>query len=258
MASALALLSQAANGNTFEELKNGLHLKGNKTNVANQYLGYNVQLQKSAGNAIMSMANQLYVHKNYTLNKFFQKVVVQKFMSGIESVDFSKPNKAAEIINHFVEEKTNNKITNLIDPDSFDTDSRIVLVNAIYLKAKWHYEFAKRDTNKEEFYTNESEKDSIEFMHLTEEFNYGILPELNASALELPYFDSELSFLVVLPNSRSGLPALEAKLRHYDLTQIKDKMHKQWVNVTIPKFKVESEIKLNDVLKNVCTAHSIS
>lgn len=252
MASALALLSQAANGNTFEELASGLHVKGNKSNVANEYLGYNGLLQKSAGNAIMSIANQLYVHKNYSLNKIFQKVAVEKFLSGVESVDFSKPNKTAEIINHFVEEKTHNKINNLIDPNSLDTDSRIVLVNAIYLKAKWHYEFAKHDTNKEAFYINETETVSVDFMHLTEEFNYGVLPELNASVLELPYFDSELSFLVVLPNNRSGLTALEAKLNHYDLTQLKDKMQKQWLNVTIPKFKVESEIKLNDVLTNVC------
>lgn len=255
VASALALLSQATNGNTFEELKKGLHLSGDKSSIADQYLGYYGTLQKGARNTTLSVANQLFVQQGYKLNKNFQDVAVQKFFSGVDSVDFSKPAEAAQTINHFVEEKTHEKIKNLFAPDSLSSDSRVVLVNAIYMKAKWEREFEDYETRKSDFYMNEADKVSVDFMHSEEPFNYGVLADLEASALEMKYVDSDFSFLMVLPNSRTGLSALETKLNNYDLTKITEQMHKQLVNVTIPKFKVESEISLNDILKKVCAFH---
>lgn len=251
VATALAFLSQATNGNTFEQLKNGLHLNGEKSNLADQYLGYYGLLLKGAGNATLSVANKLFVQQGYKLNKNFQETAVQKFMSGVESVDFSKSTETAELINHFVEDKTESKIKNLFKPDSISKDSRVVLVNAIYMKAKWQHEFEAYETYKQDFYATETEKTSVNFMHIEAQLNYGVLPELDASALEMKYDGSDFSLLTVLPNSRTGLSALETKLKNYDLNKITDQMSVKLVNVTIPKFKVESEIKLNDILKAV-------
>lgn len=251
METALAFLSQATDGTTFEELKNGLHLNVEKSSLADQYLNYYGLLQKGAGNATLFVANQLFVQEGYKLNKNFPEIAVKKFMSGIESVDFTKSNETAEIINRFVEEKTQNKIKNLLKSDSINKDSRVVLVNAIYLKAKWQYEFETYETYKQDFYATETEKASVDFMEIKESLNYGNFPELDASVLEMKYIDSDFSLLTLLPNSHTGLSALEAKLKNCDFHKITDQMRVQLVNVTIPKFRVESEIKLNDILKAV-------
>lgn len=58
-------------------------------------------------------------------------------------------------------------------------------------------------------------------------------------------------FFIVLPNKRTGLSALEARLKSYDLEQITDKLTRELVHVKIPKFEIEFELKLNDVLKEV-------
>lgn len=251
VASALALLSQATNGNTFEELRRGLHLSGDKSTIADQYQTYYESLLKGAKNSTLAVANQLFVQQGYELNKNFQDVAVQKFVSGVDSVDFSKSAETAQTINHFVEEKTQKKIKELFEPDSFDAGSRVVLVNAIYLKAKWEREFEPYESRQKHFYMNEEDNVSVVFMHIEDSFNYGMLPDLEASALEMKYVDSDFSFLIVLPNSRTGLSALEAKLKNYDLTKITEQMSKQLVNVTIPKFKVESELNLKDILNKV-------
>lgn len=256
VATALALLSQAANGNTFEELKNGLHLNGDKANVANQFVDYYGLLQTGAGNATLSIANQLYVSKDYPLNKNFQEVAVQKFKSGVESVDFTKSTETAQIINHFVEEKTHEKIKNLVKSDSFDQDSRAVLVNAVYMKAQWLIQFYPTYTNKKDFYISETEKISVDFMHKVKQFNYGVFDDLDATVLEMPYSDSDLSFLTVLPKNRTGLSALEDKLKNYDLTKITSQLQHELVKVQFPKFKIESKIDLEEVLKNVCRLYS--
>lgn len=248
----LALLSQGANGNTFEELNRGLHLDGNKIASANQFQEYYGLLDKSIGGSNLSIASKIYVQNGHSVKKEFRDVAVEKFSAGVESLDFAKSVESAQAINQFVEEKTNNHIKDLIQPDMISSDTRMVLANAIYFKGNWEYQFDKRRTAKADFYTSETDKVPVDMMRIKKRFNYAVLDDLNASALEMKYANSNFTFVIVLPDSRTGLPELETKLKNYDLSQITDQMRSQEVDVTIPKFKVEFKINLNDVLKKAC------
>lgn len=251
VASSLALLSQAANGHTLNELKHGLHLGADKKTVANQFLEQYGLLERGVGGACLFMANQIYVEKGNNINKHLQDVAVHQFHSGIESVDFSQRDATAKAINHFVEKKTQGKIKDLIKPSLLTPDARLVLVNAVYFKGEWEHKFNEKFITKQNFHNSETETVEVDFMHIEDDFNFAYLDDLDASALEMKYAKSNFSFVVVLPNSRTGIVALESKLKHYGLLSIIEKMNKEEVEVDIPKFKVESEIKLNDVLKNV-------
>lgn len=58
--------------------------------------------------------------------------------------------------------------------------------------------------------------------------------------------------LIVLPNEITGLDAVLKKLAGgYDLLGEVDKMYKTKVQVTIPKFKIETEIDLTELLPKV-------
>lgn len=252
VANALALLSQGAGGNTFEEIKSELHLSDEKSTAANQFLEYYNSIEHGAGNSIFSVANRVYVQQGYPLNKHFQEVAIQNFKSGIESINFANAQDAAQMINNFVAEKTKEKITSLIKPDMLSSDSRVVLVNAVYFKGDWKYKFNKQFTHKSDFYTSETESKPVDFMFIEGSYNYGELPDLDASALELKYADSNFSMVFILPNNHAGLSTLETKLKGQDFTRISTGLRSQKVKVNIPKFKVEYEIKLNEVLKNVC------
>lgn len=248
----MALLSQGANANTFEELRKGLHLSADKSAAADQFHEYYGLLEKSVGKSTLSIANQIYVQNGYQINKNFQEVAVKKFLSGIEALNFAESVPSAKKINDFVEVKTKEKIKDLIKPDMLNADTRVVLVNAIYFKGDWEYKFNKDRTYEGDFFVSETEKVPVEFMTIKKKFNYGVLDDLDATALEMKYANSNFSFVIVLPNSRTGLPALESKLHNYYLAKITQQMYSQEVDVTIPKFKVEFEINLNDVLKKVC------
>lgn len=251
VANSLALLLQAANGLTFEQIRDGLHLSGDKTDIANQFLDHCGMLQRGIGSASLSMANQIYVQQGNEINKALQEVAVQKFQSAIESVDFSNGADTARAINHFVEEKTQGKIKELIQPDMLTSDSSIVLINAIYFKGDWERKFNEKFLSKQDFYTGETQSISVDFMHIEDEFNYVLLDDLDAAALEMKYVNSNFSFIILLPNSRTGISELETKLKHHSLASIVHKMQLEEVELDIPKFKVEFEIKLNDVLKQV-------
>lgn len=82
-------------------------------------------------------------------------------------------------------------------------------------------------------------------------FNHAKIDELDASALEMKYANSTFSFVIVLPNSRTGLTELELKIKDYGLTNIMSKMSKQKLDIRLPKFKVDYTIDLSDPLKHV-------
>lgn len=247
----MGLLSQATNGKTYEQLKNGLHLNDDKTTTANQFHEYYKMLQKSAGNAQLSIANQIYVDRSLRIKQDYREVATKKFMSGVESLDFKHSLSASREINHFVHEKTDGKIKDLIPPNMISSSTRVMLINAIYFKGTWKNQFNKAYTKQGPFYTTETESDLAYFMYNKDRFNYAKLDELEATALSMKYANSSFSFVIVLPHSRTGLSKLETKLKNYDLEKITSQMHQQEVEVKIPKFKTDFQINLNDALKKV-------
>lgn len=249
---ALTLLSQATDGNTFNELQKGLYLNENKTVTANQFYEHSRLVRQSIGQGNLSIANRIYLRNGSALNKHFQEVATTKFSSGIESVNFANNSETAQTINRFVEEKTHGKIKNLIEPNAIDEHTAVMLINAIHFKADWLYKFEDRHTTVGNFFMDESKKAHVQFMSVTNHFRRKYLNDLDATALELKYAESKFAFIIILPGTRTGLPPLEAILKNYDLSQIADNLWEPFsMNVIIPKFKADFNIKLNDALKKV-------
>lgn len=251
VASALALALQGAQKNTFKQIARGLHLGGDKAIIAAQFAKHYDLLKNGVGKSTLSIANQLYVQQGYQIQQSFRDVAVNQFKSGVESLNFADAVAAAQTINAFVESKTNSKIKDLISSDSLDHLTRLVLVNAIYFKGNWEQKFPIERTSPGDFYVDETKTVTVDYMRNDDEYRFAELSDLDASALELKYAKSNISFVVVLPNGRTGLPALEASLKNYDLSKIISQMRKQKVEVTMPKFKIEYQIELTNVLQKV-------
>lgn len=147
--------------------------------------------------------------------------------------------------------KKNQKIKNLIKPNQFNDNTRSILINAVYFKSQWKNQFDPEKTFKNDFYNNENEKVLIDYMFQSNEFNFAIINELEASALELKYENTSLSFVIVLPNRLNGLSTLEDRLKKFDLSNIDKLFQYDSFDIFIPRFKIEYEIELNKVLKNV-------
>lgn len=252
MSTALTLLLQATDGSTFDQLHDALHLKNNKIDVANHYSDYLKLLQNNVGDATLLMANQIYIHDDYQLNEQFQDVATTQFQSIVESLNFTDSVKSADIINQSVDKKTNHRIKDLVEPDAFDSDTRVFLVNAIYFKGQWEQPFDTNKTFTGDFYINETETVPVDYMNVKDYFYHTMITDLDAHALELKYANSNMSLITVLPNNRTGLSELESKLQEFNLASITSNMYSEEIDVTIPKFTIEFQSNLNDVLKNVC------
>ncbi|XP_058981857.1 antichymotrypsin-2-like isoform X3 [Musca domestica] len=252
----IAMARMGAAGDTAIEMDKGMGLTvQNEESLANNY--HNILTQYENSN-ILKIANKIYVMKNYEVKEKFNELLTKKFFSTVDSIDFGQNVQAAKTINTWVESKTNNLIKDLVSPNVLNDDTRLVLVNAIHFKGEWAHPFPEYATKEKDFYLDETNSVKVPMMHISERFRYGEFPELDAKALEMPYKNSDLSMLIILPNSRTGLVDLEEKLKSVSLHDLTSKMSSYKVNVDMPKFKAEFEMELSDVLKSLGMARMFS
>lgn len=109
------------------------------------------------------------------------------FLIGLESIDFAQNEKAANTINQWVESKTNNRIQNLIKKEYLSSDTKLVLVNALYFSGKWQNEFEKYATRKDKFYKTKDDVSEVDMMQQTDFFEYYENTKLNTKFIKLPY-----------------------------------------------------------------------
>ena len=102
----------------------------------------------------LKVANALWGEQTYPFkDDYFEKISRFYKTGGVFAVDFI--NEAEEIrgrINSWVEEKTNNRIKDLIPAGAIDDLTRLVLVNAIYFKGEWSVPFKEESTEDREFH----------------------------------------------------------------------------------------------------------
>ena len=179
----------------------------------------------------------------------------RSFKSKAENIDFSQSHEASDAINKWVEDQTNNKIQNLITPDSLNDDTMMILVNTIYFKGIWKYKFKSTDYNdkplKHSFFISNTESVNVDFMQMSKYLYFENIRDLKVQALRLPYRDSDIEMLILLPNEQNGLSELEGNLMNFDISDLWVYMREWNVEVKLPKFKIEFEADLNEPLKKV-------
>jgi serpin B len=193
-------------------------------------------------------ADALWVQTGYSLLPEFLKLSKDNYLAGLNQVDFKGATEASrQTINRWVEQRTENKIRELLQPRSLNTDTRLVLTNAIYFKGNWEEQFKKEDTKNEDFRLSATRAIKTALMHMTKGFNY--FDGGSFQALEIPYKKKSLSMIVLLPQAMEGLSAFEQSLTPAKMQQLLAQLRPaQTVIVTIPKFKMEAQFRLRDTL----------
>src|SRR5262245_12783831 len=137
ISAALAMTAAGAKGATYEEMARVLHLPpGDSVHTAFASLHHQLNANPNVGFEL-SVANALWGQQGFAFQPTFINNIGKNYGGGLRPVDFGKPADAAKIINRWVEEQTKNHIKDLVRPDMFDRDSRLVLTNAIYFKGLW-------------------------------------------------------------------------------------------------------------------------
>ncbi len=196
------------------------------------------------------IANSLWGQKNLAYQSAFMKIVQNQYGASLNQVDFKMAAESArQQINDWVAQQTMDKITDLIPGGALTGDTRLVLANAIYFKARWDHEFEKSSTQNEPFYLNASESNSVPMMHIERQFNYAETETFQM--LELPYVSGRFSMFVLLPKKTDGLAELEQAITDARLNQWLKQSSSTQVEVSMPKFKATTAFFLGDTLQRM-------
>jgi serpin B len=186
----------------------------------------------------LAIANRLFAQKSYDFRENFVALVKDRYGAPLEPVDFAKnASGATQQINAWVLEQTRQRIRDLIPPDALKADTRLVLANAIYLKAPWAKAFSADATKPEPFHVRGGVAANVPTMH-EHELTCGYAKRDGFTAVSIPYIDGDLQFLVLLPDQVKGLSELEKKVTSATLADCA-KLKERDLNLYLPKFKFE-------------------
>ncbi|MBC8468200.1 MAG: serpin family protein [Planctomycetes bacterium] len=258
ISTALALAYSGARGETETEMATVLHLPTTTKDTIGQMRFHStfgtiikdLNSRGEKGGYELSAANALWGQKGYGFLEEYLELIENNYGGKLNEVDFVRAAETTrKTINKWVEQKTNNKITNLIPQGVLDSMTRMVLTNAIYFKGNWARQFKKDMTEDAPFTLVDGEKVDAAMMNQTAEFGY--METASFQGLELPYVDDELSMIIMLPKEIDGLDEFEKTLTVENLSNWLSKLHKREVVVSVPKFKMTSQFGLASVLKSM-------
>lgn len=250
---ALAMTSLGSRANTTAQLAKALHWKGIPTlHDEEKHFLEALQASNTATNELLT-ANRLFLQRDFDILPDFVEGTKKFYDAEVGMVDYQDDTEnARKEVNAWVEEKTKQKIQNMIPEGVFSTRTRLSLVNAIYFKGFWQNQFDEKATSKQRFFVSESKETEVDMMHLTKKLKHvDFSLELACQILELPYQGEDLTMVILLPHDTYGLAKLEENLTHERLQQALASVSQAYaekVKVSLPRFKLTQQFKLKEVL----------
>jgi len=248
----LALTYAGARGETEKQMATVLHFNQKQDQLHSAFGDLQRQLnQLSNGKGVeLSIANALWAQKGHPFLPAFLKIGTSQYDAKLNQVDFeTQADSAIREINRWVENKTKDKIQNILAPGSLDNATRLALVNAIYFKGEWVKAFDKKATFPQPFYLTKNRKADVPLMYHTDKVRY--MEDNAIQAVELPYKGNELTMVIVLPKEVEGCSQLENSLDLRNLSGWLKAMKSQEVILFVPRFKMESSFELSRELEKM-------
>ena len=245
---ALSMIYAGARGQTAAEIAQVLHADG--IEPANWHEGinaYDLTLDaRTAGSPTeWNAANKVWTRPGLVLRNEYLDALAGAYGSPLAEVDFSTPPGAArELINGWISDETSGLIPELFPDPSFDSNTSMVLVNAVAMDAPWEFPFDPAATRSGPFTLSDGTGVSVPMMHYDE-----YLPSLwseELQAVELPYGGGALSMVVIAP---TDLAAFEADLTTESLAAVIDQIRGGGIHLSMPKWAARTHVQMNDMLQ---------
>ncbi|XP_067006404.2 leukocyte elastase inhibitor [Anabrus simplex] len=246
----LAMAYVGAGGLTAKEIADGLNVPNNITAVETGYRTVMGDLEGKTRAVTLELANKLYADKSGQIYLEYVTKIQDVFKADVGVVDFQNDGRAAlKDINEWAETATHGKIKNVISQDLLKSNTRLIALNAVYFYGKWLYTFNERRTEKKDFHLSTGLTVKADLMKQKGRFPYGQFDDFEV--LKMYYQGKDTSMIILLPSERFGLAKVESKLHELNFANINLGLWTRDVIVTLPKFRVESDMNLKSPLKKM-------
>ncbi|MDA7953131.1 MAG: serpin family protein [Nitrosopumilus sp.] len=244
---AFSALYEGAGGETAEQMRRVLGLDADAGARRAAVGGLVDHVNRPDPDSTLAMANALWVDDQLLLSGSYGSAVRDSYMAHVESLDLQEGGTGR--VNDWIEDNTNGMIRDVVQESHIDESTRLVITNAIYLDAEWERQFPKHDTYEDDFWKNGMESTRADFMSLWGGFDHASLDGFQM--VRLPYKGERLSMLVLLPDGRDGIGALEESVTAPNIDRWKKDLAPADLIVDIPRFKTGSDYDLVGLLEDL-------
>lgn len=245
---ALGMTYNGANGETQEAMQNALELSGLSLEEVNQSYKSLIELLTGLDPKVrFDIANSIWYRQGWDFEQDFLNLCKEYFDALVTGLDFSHPD-APKTINAWVDQSTNGKIKEIVD-DPINPFFVMFLINAIYFKGNWTYQFDPDLTKDDKFILPDGVTKPCQMMSQLGDFKYFSNPVFQA--IDLPYGDGEFSMTIFLPRPEADINSLIAEFSPESWDEWVSSFSEQSLELFLPRFKLECEFGLNQVLKSM-------
>jgi serine protease inhibitor len=245
---ALGMTYNGANRVTAEAMQKTLELSGLTLQQINESYKSLMELLRGLDPKVQfQIANSIWYRLGLTPEEEFLNLCKEYFDALVSGLDFADPT-AAETINSWVYENTNGKIEEIVRAP-ISPAILMFLIDAIYFKGTWTYQFDEDSTKDTVFTLPDGTKKPCRMMEQRGLYKY--LCNDDFQAVDLPYGDGDFSMTIFLPHWGADVDSLIAKFDEDNLNYWLSCFSSDSGDIYIPKFKLECELGLNQALKTM-------
>lgn len=254
ISSVLAMALAGARGETSKQMADIMHLSLPMEQAHPAFNAMETEILSQAKKAdgsdeqgfTLNIANSVWGQQNRPYQIEYLDILSENYGAGLYVVDFATQSDGArQTINEWVSERTQEKILDLFPPGSITPMTRLVLANAIYLKANWLYPFNPDLTEPDNFFFLVGGQTKVAMMRNTETYAYKKTAQYEV--IELPYQGEGEEMVIVLPIVDEFIN-IEKRLNADTLKEITSGLEPQKIDLSMPQFHITSSFALRDVL----------
>jgi len=236
---ALGMTRNGAAGSTLESMTNTLGFSGLTDTEINESYRFILETFNTLDPKVkLQIANSIWCRNTFSMEQPFVATNQQYFNAEVTPLDFSSPT-AVKVINDWVKVKTNELIPEIIEV--IPVDAVMYLINAVYFKGQWKYQFNKEETLQNPFYLANGTEIQVASMVQHESFRY--FKGSGFEALELPYNQGNYSMTVLLPDANKTVSDIIPLLSQANWETWSAAFQEKDIQLQLPKFKYKYDEK---------------
>ncbi len=254
---ALGMTYNGAAGTTRDAMQETLELQDLTLQEVNESYQSLIQLLIELDPHVeMLIANSIWYRQGIQVVPAFIDLNRKYFDAEVTALNFDAPS-AANTINDWVHDKTQGRIARIVEPP-IPSLTIMYLINAIYFKGDWTSKFDKDLTRDAPFTLADGSQASVPTMSSGAKISLRAFGDSEVLVADLPYGGQAFSMTLVVPRDESRIIELSKTLTRdrWDtwITALQDDS----IEVVMPKFTLEYDVTLNDVLKALGMAVAFS
>lgn len=241
---ALGMVANGAGGDTLKQLETAA---GMSLNQLNDFLyTYRMSLPAAYKSCTVSLANSAWIREDFRVEDDFLRSCVNYY--GAEMYRSAFDGSLVTDLNRWVSQKTDGMIDRLLEqaPDAL---TMLYLVNAACFDARWDTPYTKADLRTGlPFTAANGTQQTADYLTGTESI---YLSGNNVTGFVKPYDGGKYAFVALLPDEGVTLADYLENLTGEHLYKLITDHRSADVQVSIPKFSAQSELELEESLKDM-------